>query len=122
MKKAIVVIAMLFSVAIASQNKNFIGIWEQDHSSEMYTVIISDEDRDFRFILFSFDNSDKVKQTVLNVKNNKIYTVIENPANGWEVFCKYEYININTLEISYYAGDYIGTHKLFRKKILNAKN
>jgi|TARA_R100001530_G_scaffold41787_1_gene31953 hypothetical protein len=117
MKKAIVVIAMLFSVAITSQNKNFIGIWEQDHSSEFYTVIISDEDRKFRFIKFSFYNSDKVKETVLNVKNNKIYTIIKNPANGWKVFCKYEYIDINTLKRSYYAGDYIGTHKLYRKKI-----
>ena len=40
MKKTIIAIAMLFSVAIYGQ-KNITGIWEQDEGSSYYTVILN---------------------------------------------------------------------------------
>jgi|TARA_R100000734_G_C3258964_1_gene58219 hypothetical protein len=115
MKKTIIAIAMLFSVAIYGQ-KNITGIWEQDEGSSYYTVILNNNKKGYTFTNFSFEFQNIVIENFIEETDTYVKTVVHNPDNGWRVYCEYSNIDNDTLIVTY-EGDYVATHKFIRKKI-----
>jgi len=115
MKKTILAIAMLFSVAIYGQD-DFTGIWAQDKNSSYYTVILNNYNKGYIFTNFSFVEQNVVIENVVEETDTYIKTVVHNPDNGWRVYTTYEYIDDNTLSVNY-EGDYESTHVFYRKEI-----
>ena len=115
MKKTILAIAMLFSVAIYGQ-KNITGIWEQDEGSSYYTVILNNNKKGYTFTNFSFEFQNIVIENFIEETDTYVKTVVHNPDNGWRVYCEYSNIDNDTLMVTY-KGDYVATHKFIRKKI-----
>ncbi len=108
-------LAMLFCITTQSQN-NISGIWEQDESSDYYTVILNNNTKGYIFANFSFVQQNIVLENFVEETNNYVKTVVHNPDNGWRVYCEYRKIDNDTLMVTY-SGDYIATHKFVRKTI-----
>ncbi len=119
MKKTILTLAMLFSVVVNGQD--FSGIWQDEGDSSFYIVILNNNEKGLIFSNFSFIEQNLVQEKVLNRDENVVKTVVHNPDNGWRTFCKYTYINRNTIQIEY-TGDIARTSFLHRKKITDVKN
>lgn len=115
MKKTIIAIAMLFSVAIYGQ-KNITGIWAQDEGSSYYTVILNNNKKGYTFTNFSFAEQNIVIENIIEETDAYVKTVVHNPDNGWRVYCEYSNIDNDTLMVTY-EGDYVAIHKFIRKKI-----
>jgi|TARA_R100000084_G_scaffold68958_1_gene30465 hypothetical protein len=115
MKKMFLALAMLFCITTQSQN-NISGIWEQDKSSDYYTVILNNNIKGYIFTNFSFVEQNIVLENFVEETNNYVKTVVHNPDNGWRVYCEYRKIDNDTLMVTY-SGDYIATHKFVRKTI-----
>tara|TARA_B100001564_G_scaffold239105_1_gene202295 strand:- start:1239 stop:1589 length:351 start_codon:yes stop_codon:yes gene_type:complete len=115
MKKAILAIAMLFSVVMYGQ-KDITGLWEQDKGSSYYTVILNNNKAGYIFTNFSFEFQNTIIETFIEKTDTHVKTVVHNPKNGWRVFCTYTYIDDNTLLVTY-QGDYNAEHKFYRKTI-----
>jgi len=118
MKKTILAIAMLFSIVINSQNKGITGIWNDSVTGDYYTVILSNEEEGFKFLNFSFGEQDTVNEFFLDLDNDTIKTIVNNPDNNWKVYCEYILVDNNTLQVTY-SGNYEGTHYMERKYIYN---
>ena len=108
-------LAMLFCITTQSQN-NISGIWEQDKSSDYYTVILNNNIKGYIFTNFSFVEQNIVLENFVEETNNYVKTVVHNPDNGWRVYTTYEYIDNNTLAVNY-EGDYESAHIFYRKEI-----
>jgi len=116
MKKAILAIAMLFSVVMYGQ-KDITGIWVQDEGSAYYTVILlNNQQEGYQFLNFSFVEQDVVNEKVISVTSDTVVTKVNNPDNGWSLQCVYSYVDDYTLKVEY-TGDYVGTDYLKRKHI-----
>tara|TARA_X000001382_G_scaffold113665_1_gene91609 strand:+ start:1898 stop:2263 length:366 start_codon:yes stop_codon:yes gene_type:complete len=119
MKKTILALAMLFSVVTNGQE--FTGIWQDEGDSSFYIVILYNEDKGYIFNNFSFIEQNTIQEKFVDTGRNVINTVVHNPDNGWRAFCKYTYINRDTIQIEY-TGDIRKTSFLHRKKIIDVKN
>jgi len=127
MKKAILLIAMLFSVAIFSQNtielkkQKFEGLWSDIESENYYTVITYSEKDNFKFINFSFIEDDTIEENLVQVENYLDTIIIKTKIQrenipSWAVYAEYYVVDESTIEVIY-TGDYNATHQLFRKHI-----
>ena len=117
MKKAILTIAMLFSMTIYSQ-ENITGIWyDNTDIGEYYIVILNNEEEGYQFLNFSFVEQDIVNEKVVEATINKVTTQVNNPDNGWKLKCVYSFVDENTLKVVY-TGDYQGVDYLKRKQII----
>lgn len=116
MKKTIIAIAMLFSVAIYGQN-NITGIWQEDsYEDDYYTVILKNDKKGYIFTNFSFGAQNIVIENFVEENDNYVKSIVHNPDNGWRVYVTYEYINDNNLFVTY-EGDYNGSVYFTRKEI-----
>ena len=116
MKKAILTIAMLFSMVMYSQ-ENITGIWyDNTDVGEYYIVILNNQQEGYQFLNFSFVEQDVVNEKVVSVTSNTVVTKVNNPDNGWSLQCVYSYVDDYTLKVEY-TGDYVGTDYLKRKHI-----
>ena len=116
MKKAILTIAMLFSMAMYSQ-ENITGIWyDNTDVGEYYIVILNNQKEGYQFLNFSFVEQDIVNEKVVDVTPKEVITKVNNPDNGWNLKCVYSYVDENTLKVEY-SGDYNGTDYLKRRYI-----
>ena len=127
MKKAILSIAMLFSVAIFSQNtielkkQKFEGLWSDIESENYYTVITYSEKDNFKFINFSFIEDDTIEENLIQVENYLDTVIVKTKIQrenipSWAVYAEYYVVDESTIEVIY-TGDYNATHQLFRKHI-----
>lgn len=127
MKKAILSIAMLFSVAIFSQNtielkkQKFEGLWSDIESENYYTVITYSEKDNFKFMNFSFIEDDTIEENLIQVENYLDTVIVKTKIQrenipSWAVYAEYYVVDESTIEVIY-TGDYNATHQLFRKHI-----
>lgn len=127
MKKAILLIAMLFSVAIFSQNtielkkQKFEGLWSDIESENYYTVITYSEKDNFKFMNFSFIEDDTIEENLIQVENYLDTVIVKTKIQrenipSWAVYAEYYVVDESTIEVIY-TGDYNATHQLFRKHI-----
>ena len=127
MKKLILLIAMLFSVAIFSQNtielkkQKFEGLWSDIESENYYTVITYSEKDNFKFMNFSFIEDDTIEENLIQVENYLDTVIVKTKIQrenipSWAVYAEYYVVDESTIEVIY-TGDYNATHQLFRKHI-----
>ena len=127
MKKTILLIAMLFSVAMFSQNtielkkQKFEGLWSDIESENYYTVITYSEKDNFKFINFSFIEDDTIEENLMQVENYLDTVIVKTKIQrenipSWAVYAEYYVVDESTIEVIY-TGDYNATHQLFRKHI-----
>ena len=88
MKKAILAIAMLFSVVMYGQ-KDITGIWVQDEGSAYYTVILNNNKKGYIFTNFSFQHQNVVIENFMEETDTYVKTAVHNPDNGWRVIVTY---------------------------------
>ena len=117
MKKLIFTLfgAILFSFTTAAQD--YTGIWQAEEETSYYIVILYNYDNGYSFTNFSFIEQNVIQENFMEENENHIKTVVHNPENGWRVFVKYEYLDKDTLRLTY-SGDYEGSQIAHRKKIL----
>jgi len=137
MKKTILLIAMLFSGAIFSQN--YQGLWADTQDEGYYLVIsydigrLAEKEKNYKFTNFSFTKTTSIKEEVLSVGNDIILnyngdewedvdtlyikTKIQNmDIEDWIVYAEYRFVDESIIEVLY-TGDYHATHNLIRKEI-----
>ena len=117
MKKQIFTLvgAILFSLTTLAQD--YTGIWQSEEDTSYYVVILYNYDKGYIFNNFSFIEQNIVQENFMEENDNHIKTVVHNPDNGWRVYIEYEYLDKDTLRLTY-SGDYKGTQIAHRKKIL----
>ncbi len=101
MKNLLLSVLIMFSTSIQSQDlsKKLKGVWSSDTTS--YYVVILHNDKEFKFVNFSFVDNDTVIETVVEQKDDYVKTKIYNPKNKWEVFLTYKYVDQNTLSVKF---------------------
>tara|TARA_X000001382_G_scaffold83935_1_gene59413 strand:+ start:990 stop:1388 length:399 start_codon:yes stop_codon:yes gene_type:complete len=131
MKKTILLIALLFSGAIFSQD--YQGLWSDTQVEDNYVVISYNEKNGYEFINFSFAGNNLIKEEVLSVENDLIlvyegdeYKDIDTLSiktrikheniDEWVVYAEYRFVDESIIEVLY-TGDYHATHNLIKKKI-----
>jgi hypothetical protein len=131
MKKTILLIALLFSGAIFSQD--YQGLWSDTQVEDNYVVISYNEKNGYEFINFSFAGNNLIKEEVLSVENDLIlvyegdeYKDIDTLSiktrikheniDEWVVYAEYRFVDKSIIEVLY-TGDYHATHNLIKKKI-----
>ena len=104
-----------------STHADITGIWQQDHQSDYYTIILFNTEKKYIFTNFSFIEQNIVIENFLEETSGYIKTVVHNPDNGWRVYCEYSFIDENTIQVVY-SGDIEGRHLLYRQNIIPKKN
>ena len=102
MKNLLLGIAMLFSIAVQSQDftKQLKGVWSSERTS-YYVVILHDNKTGFEFVNFSFEENKSLPEKVIEEGKNYVKTELTNPSNGYSVkitytvkddqlYCKFE--------------------------------
>lgn len=109
MKKTILAIAMLFSMAMNAQIETnpFSGIWYGE-IGDYYTVILHNDSEGYKFLNFSFGEQDSVNEYLVENNSNSLTTRIHNKDNNWNVSLFYTIINEDTLLVEF-SGDYEDT-------------
>ncbi|MAJ75041.1 hypothetical protein CMK13_18820 [Candidatus Poribacteria bacterium] len=94
MKKLLLSIAMLFSIAMYSHDLSdkLRGAWSSEKTS-YYVVILHDENKGYELVNFSFAENQTLKETVVEEGKNYIKTKVYNPTNDFETFVTYTFIN-----------------------------
>tara|TARA_R100001440_G_scaffold7686_1_gene14988 strand:- start:552 stop:950 length:399 start_codon:yes stop_codon:yes gene_type:complete len=131
MKKTILLIALLFSVAMFSQD--YQGLWADTQVKDNYVAISYNEKNGYEFTNFSFAGNNVIKEEVLSIKKDLIFiydgenwkdvdtfsikTKIKNTnIENWVVYAQYNFVDKNIVEVLY-TGDYHATHNLIKKEI-----
>ena len=128
MRRTILLLVMLFSVAMFSQRstkkikvdfelekQKFTGLWADVEKNNYYTAILYNKKDGFQFVNFSFLENQAPKEYVLEVEKffSKIIvkTKLTSPNDKkWEVYCEYLVIDDYTIEVIY-SGSYNVTHQ-----------
>jgi len=131
MKKTILLIALLFSGTIFSQD--YQGLWADTQVEDNYVAISYNEKNGYEFTNFSFAGNNLIKEEVLSVENDlilvyeedeykdidtlSIKTKIEHVnIDEWVVYAEYRFVDESIIEVLY-TGDYHATHNLIIKEI-----
>jgi hypothetical protein len=90
MKKILLSIVILFSIAMHSQDQSekLRGTWSSPQTS-YYVVILHDETKGYEFINFSFAENKSLKEE----NKNFIKTKLVNPDENYKVFITYRLID-----------------------------
>ncbi len=90
MKKLLLGIAMLFSIAMHSQDftEQLKGVWSSERTS-YYVVILHDNNNGFEFVNFSFEENKSLPEKVIEEGKDYVKTQLTNPSNGYTVNITY---------------------------------
>lgn len=94
MKKLLLSIVMLFSIAMHSHNLSdkLRGAWSSTETS-YYVVILHNENTGYKLVNFSFRENQTLQETVVEEGENYIKTKLYNPNNKFETFVTYTFVN-----------------------------
>ena len=94
MKKLLLSIAMLFSIAMYSHDLSdkLRGAWSSDRTS-YYVVILHNETTGYKLVNFSFSENQTLEETVVEEGENYIKTRLYNPVNKFETFVTYTFVD-----------------------------
>ena len=94
MKKLLLSIAMLFSIAMHSHDLSdkLRGAWSSDRTS-YYVVILHNDTTGYELVNFSFAENQTLEETVIEEGEDYIKTRLYNPVNKFETFVTYTFIN-----------------------------
>ncbi len=93
MKKLLLSIVMLFSIAMYSHDLSdkLRGAWSSERTS-YYVIILHDEDRGYELVNFSFAENQTLQETVIEEGEDYIKTRLYNPTNQFETFVTYTFV------------------------------
>tara|TARA_R100000734_G_C3299177_1_gene90034 strand:- start:495 stop:845 length:351 start_codon:yes stop_codon:yes gene_type:complete len=93
MKKLLLSIVMLFSIAMYSHDLSdkLRGAWSSDRTS-YYVVILHDEEKGYELVNFSFVENQTLEETVVEEGEDYIKTRLYNPTNKFETFITYTFV------------------------------
>ena len=124
MKKTILLIALLFSVAMFSQD--YKGLWADTLVEDNYVAISYNEKNGYEFTNFSFAGNNVIKEDLLfiydgeeweDINTFSIKTEIKNTnIENWVVYAQYNFVEKDVIQVIY-TGDYYATHNLIKKQI-----
>tara|TARA_Y100001954_G_scaffold112901_1_gene122245 strand:+ start:1469 stop:1822 length:354 start_codon:yes stop_codon:yes gene_type:complete len=117
MKKQIFTLVGAISFSLTTLAQDYTGIWASDEDTSYYVVILYNSDKGYIFTNFSFIEQNIIQENFMYENENYIKTVVHNPENGWRVYIEYEYLNKDTLRLTY-SGDFEGSQIANRKNIL----
>ena len=104
MKKLLLSICILFTMASYSQiSKEIQGIWKGEDSS-YYVLVVANEEEKLQFANVSWEEGNILKEEVLEKEKEHIITQIYNPENDWLVSIKYTMVDENTVKCEF-SGD-----------------
>ena len=94
MKKLLLSIAMLFSIAMYSHNLSdkLRGAWSSAETS-YYVVILHNETTGYELVNFSFAENQTLEETVIEEGEDYIKTRLYNPTNKFETFVTYTFVD-----------------------------
>ena len=94
MKKLLLSIAMLFSIAMHSHDLSdkLRGAWSSDRTS-YYVVILYNDDTGYELVNFSFAENQTLEETVIEEGKDYIKTRLYNPTNEFETFVTYTFVD-----------------------------
>ena len=94
MKKLLLSIAMLFSIAMHSHDLSdkLRGAWSSDRTS-YYVVILYIDDTGYELVNFSFAENQTLEETVIEEGEDYIKTRLYNPTNEFETFVTYTFVD-----------------------------
>jgi hypothetical protein len=94
MKKLLLSIAMLFSIAMYSHDLSdkLRGAWSSAETS-YYVVILHNENSGYKLVNFSFRENQTLQETVVEEGKDYIKTRLYNPNNKFETFVKYTFVD-----------------------------
>ena len=94
MKKLLLSIAMLFSIAMYSHDLSdkLRGAWSSDRTS-YYVVILHNDTTGYELVNFSFAENQTLEETVIEEGEDYIKTRLYNPTNEFETFVTYTFVD-----------------------------
>lgn len=94
MKQLLLVIVMLFSITMQSQDlsEELRGVWSSPNTS-YYVVILHDDENGYEFVNFSFVENQTLKETLIEEGENYVKTQIHNLTNNFKTKIKYTFID-----------------------------
>tara|TARA_R100000935_G_scaffold19959_3_gene38003 strand:- start:690 stop:1034 length:345 start_codon:yes stop_codon:yes gene_type:complete len=111
MKKLFITLLLLFTFSILTAQEDFNGMWKDEDSSYI-TTIIATEYKVLSVFNTSFEEHRIVTEDIIFEKDNKFTTEINNNRNGYSVTIEYSIKNKDTLLLKYskdLEGEYILT-------------
>jgi hypothetical protein len=111
MKKLFITLSLLFTFSILTAQENFNGMWGNEDSSYLTTIIAS-EYKVLSVFNTSFVEYRVITENIISQKENKFTTELNNEQNGYSVTIEYTLKNQNTLIVKYskdLEGEYILT-------------
>jgi len=112
MKKLFITLSILFSFSIITAQEEFNGMWEGEDSSYITTIIAS-EYKILNVFNTSFVEYRVIPEEIINYKNNKFTTTLENTLNGYSVKIQYSLQDVDVI-LCVYSGDTKGEFILTR--------
>lgn len=94
MKKLLLSIVMLFSIAMYSHDLSdkLRGAWSSAETS-YYVVILHNETTGYELVNFSFTENQTLEETVVEEGKDYIKTRLYNPNNEFETFVTYTFVD-----------------------------
>ena len=94
MKKLLLSIAMLFSIAMHSHelSDKLRGAWSSEYTS-YYVVILHNEEKGYEVVNFSFAENQTLEETVVEEGENYIKTRLYNKTNNFETHVTYTFVD-----------------------------
>jgi len=103
MKKLLLSICILFTMASYSQiSKDIQGVWKGE--SSYYVLVVCNEEEKLQFTNVSWKEGNILKEKVVEKEKEYIITQIYNPENDWRVSIKYTMVDKNTVRCEF-SGD-----------------
>ena len=114
MKKLFITLLLLFTFSTLTAQEDFNGMWESEDSSYITTILAS-EYKILNVFNTSFEEHRIISEDIINYKNNKFTTTLQNTLNGYSVKIQYSLKNIDVI-VCAYSGDLQGNFILTRLK------
>jgi hypothetical protein len=116
MKKLLLSICILFTIASYSQiSKDIQGVWKGENSS-YYVLVVGNEEEKLQFTNVSWKEGNILKEKVLEKEKEYIITQIYNPENDWWVSIKYTMVDKNTVKCEF-SGD-SGNISIYKRQLI----
>lgn len=112
MKKLFITLSLLITFLTLTAQEEFNGMWEGEDSSYITTIIAS-EYRILNVFNTSFLEYRVISEEIINYKNKKFTTTLQNTLNGYSVRIQYSLKDVDVIECTY-SGDMKGKFILTR--------
>ena len=112
MKNLFITLCLVLTSLTLTAQKAFNGIWKNEGSSYLKTILASDY-AVLQCFNTSFEEQDVITEEIFDEGETSFATRLHNPDNGYKVTIEYTLITRDSISIKY-TGDVRGTYALTR--------